>query len=689
MIKMQHAPAAEPDNGRQDQSPHGEFREQNAAQLATRECILVCLSSSPSNEKVIRAAAQMAKAFAGSLTALFVETPDYAVLPAHDKAVLQENMRTARQFGANIEIAYGDDTAFQIAEYARLSGVTKIVMGQGYVKNFSRLLKQDLAERLSAYAPHLEIHVLPDRTVGEHFPKKAQRNGAVISMKDIAVTLACLVLASLIGVVFEHFGIDPANIITVYILGALVVSILTTRRALSIAFTAASVLIFNFLFIEPRFSFNSYSAGYPLTFVVMFISSFLTGSLATRLKNNARQSARVAYRTQLLFETNQLLQQEKTEEGIVSATSRQLMKLLSRNIVFYRGTAGKGKEPGRLGEPIKFAMPGSSLDPSYTSENERAVAAWALDNNRHAGATTGTLSSAKCLYLSVRTGSNVYGVIGIVVGKEPLDAFENSITLSILGECALALENIEIEREKEEAAVLAKNEQLRANLLRSISHDLRTPLTSISGNASNLISNGTAFDEATRQRLYRDIYDDALWLINLVENLLAITRAEEGRMQLHLSAELMEEVIDEALRHISRQQAEHRIVVEETDELILARIDARLIVQVIINLVDNAIKYTPPGSEIRIRTRKEGAFAALYVADNGPGISDEAKDHVFEMFYTGANKIADSRRSLGLGLALCRTIVNAHGGEISVSDAKPHGCIFKVTLPAGEVHIHE
>ena len=277
----------------------------------------------------------------------------------------------------------------------------------------------------------------------------------------------------------------------------------------------------------------------------------------------------------------------------------------------------------------------------------------------------------------------------VAARDNPLDSFEHSVLLSILGEGALALENEKNAREKEAATVLAKNEQLRANLLRAISHDLRTPLTSISGNASNLLSNSAGFDEATKQQLYADIYDDSMWLINLVENLLSVTRIEEGRMNLRLSAELMDEVIAEALHHINRRSVEHDISVSSSEDFILAHIDAKLIVQVVINIVDNAIKYTPVGSHIHIATEKLGKQVRVCISDDGPGIADEAKARVFDMFYSGANRIADSRRSLGLGLSLCKSIITAHGGEISVRDNVPHGTVFEFTLPAEEVHLHE
>ena len=303
--------------------------------------------------------------------------------------------------------------------------------------------------------------------------------------------------------------------------------------------------------------------------------------------------------------------------------------------------------------------------------------------------TTGTLANARCLYLAIRINQKVYGVVGIPQDQELLDSAAKGMLLSILGECALALENDQNAREKEQSALLVQKEQLRANLLRAISHALRTPLTSISGNASTFLSNGDKMDEQTKRELFTDIYDDSMWLINLVENLLSVTRLEENHLNLHLSSELVSDVIEEALKHINRRKVEYKITVTHEDEFLLARIDAKLIVQVLINLVDNAIKYCPPGTEIVIATRPQEGHAVISVADNGTGISDEAKPRIFDMFYSGANKIADSRRSLGMGLSLCKSIVTAHGGTISVADNKPHGTVFTFTLPIEEVTLNE
>lgn len=659
--------------------------EKMQTEYRTHEHILVCLSSAPSNEKIIRTAARMAGAFRCGFTALFVETKAFQWMNARDKQRLQGNMRLAQQLGASIETVYGDDVAYQIAEFSRLSGVTKIVLGRSGIPRRLLLRKPSLTERLIELTPELDIHIIPDNGVNRLLDTKHREvmHMPSISVLDLLKSAGILVLVTLIGLLFYNFGFTEANIITLYILGVMLISVYTRSSICSLVASITSVLTFNFLFTVPRFTLQAYDSEYPITFLVMFLASLLTGSLASKLKSHAKRSAQVAWRTKLLFETSQNLQRAHTQEEIVSVTAKQLLKIFQRDIVVY-----SIDENGLL-EPEIFLVDEAASPQRYTTAKEREVAQWVLSNNKRAGAGTETLPDARCTYLSIRTGERVYSVVGIATSDKPLDSFESSILLSVLGECALALENQKNVEEKEAAAVIAKNEQLRANLLRSISHDLRTPLTSISGNASNLLSNGPLFDAKTKEQMYADIYDDAMWLINLVENLLSVSRLEQGRMNLHMTTELIDEVVAEALRHINRKRAEYHFHVQSSDDYLLAQIDAKLIVQVLINILDNAMKYTPPGSDIEIGWKQEGKFIYISVADNGPGIPDQAKPHIFDMFYSASNQIADSRRSMGLGLALCKSIVNAHGGEIVVSDHKPHGSIFTFSVPAGEVELHE
>ncbi len=649
----------------------------------TEEHILVCLSSSPSNAKIIRTAARMAQAFQGAFTALFVETPDFSAMSKENLQRLRVNTRLAEQLGANIETVYGSDVPTQIAEFARLSGVSKIVIGRSAAAKGRLLGKQSLTEKLISLAPYLDIHIIPDTsaTVPYRAKKVPDRK---LSLLDFLKSAGVLLLTTLIGAVFDHLGFEEANIITVYVLGVMVTAVITQKPIYSLCSSFVSVLVFNFFFTEPRLSLRAYDTGYPVTFIIMFIAALLTSSLAVKLKEHAKRAALAAFRSKILFDVNQSLQQAEGQDEILRVTARQLNRLLQKDVVIYP------VEQDQLQDGVTFyANPDTGTQEEYTVDSERAVALWVLKNNKHAGATTQTLSNARCLYLSIRINQSVYGVAGIAVDGSPLETAEKSIMLSILGECALALENDKNAREKEEAAVFAQKEQLRANLLRAISHDLRTPLTSISGNASNFLSNGDKMDEQTKHQLFTDIYDDSMWLINLVENLLSVTRLEGNQLNLHINSELVADVIDEALRHINRRSVDYHITVTHEDEFLLARMDVKLIVQVIINLVDNAIKYTPAGSTIAIHTGVRDGQAVLSVSDDGEGIPDEIKPRIFDMFYSGANKVADSRRSLGLGLSLCKSIVTAHGGTIQVSDNQPHGTVFTFTLPVEEVMLDE
>lgn len=499
-------------------------------------------------------------------------------------------------------------------------------------------------------------------------------------------SMAILIVTTCIALFFMACGFTEANIITIYILSVLIISVITTEKGYSLIASAVSVIVFNFFFTEPKFTLQVNDPGYIVTFIIMFVASLLTGGLASELKDSARQSSMAAYRTRILFETNQQFARVHTLREIEQVLASQLLRLLNKDVVYYPVLDGRLEAASLyLTDNKKDAV----LREAYLSDDERKLALRVLLNKQSVKEADSMSEAAKCLYYTIRMNDRIYGVIGIAKGEHPLELFENSIFLSILGEAAMAMENVRISKEKEEAALLAQNEKLRANLLRSISHDLRTPLTSISGNAGILLTNDTSLNGEQKIGLVQNIYDDALWLNNLVENLLSITRIENGTMNLRLQPELLEDVITEALQHVNRNASEHEISVSFEDPLLLVRADARLLVQVFINLIDNAIKYTPAGSYIQILSRQEGQYAVIEIKDNGPGIDKQAKAHIFEMFYTANADIVDSRRSMGLGLFLCKSIVNAHGGDMIVKDNEPSGSIFMFTIPVEEVVLHE
>ncbi|MEG1477177.1 MAG: DUF4118 domain-containing protein, partial [Oscillospiraceae bacterium] len=286
----------------------------------TDEHILVCLSSSPTNQKIIRTAARMANAFKGRFTALFVETSDFTVMSEENKNRLRGNIHLAEQLGATIETVCGDDIPLQISEFAKVAGVSKIVLGRNNARRKYFFGTSSLTEKLSATAPNLDIYIIPDKATTAYKPAKAKKKLEFV-LSDTIKSVLMLALATALGFAFSSLGFSEANIITVYILSVLITAIITTKRGYSLVSSLISVLVFNFFFTVPKFSFNAYDAGYPATFLIMFASAFITSSLAVKIKQHARQSAETAYRTKILLETNQLLQKGRLKSEIVSTTA--------------------------------------------------------------------------------------------------------------------------------------------------------------------------------------------------------------------------------------------------------------------------------------------------------------------------------------------------------------------------------
>ena len=504
--------------------------------------------------------------------------------------------------------------------------------------------------------------MFPLRSDNRHMGGKIQKSplfavlGAANSRNlvlDCLIYNGVLAVCTLVGLLFRSLGFSDATIISVYILGVLISAVLITNYISNFIVSFEAMIVFNFFFTQPLFTLHAYDAEYPVTFVVMLIVSYISCTIAARLKAIARQSDAMYARTKLLFDTASQLHKLSGYDEILFTTGAQLTKLMNKQVCLY--------DQSRGADTCLVFSPGKSSPEELPTDGKSLPAVKRVFmTGSEAGSGTDEFPANPMRFLPVSSHDRVYAVAAYSAEDESDDRtgqFDRGLIVSVLGECSMALEKERIQREKEEEVLRRRNEKLRADLLRSISHDLRTPLTSISGNASNLLTSADTLDEATRRQLYQDIYDDSTWLSSLVENLLAVSRIEDGTMQLHAMP--------------------------------LVKLSQQGMRQVLINLVDNAIRHTPPGTTIRIQSENLRDCAKVSVSDDGPGIPDKEKDRVFAMFYSGSRKVTDSKRSLGLGLALCRSIVRAHECEIMLDDNLPHGCVFSFTLPIKEVTLHE
>ena len=641
-----------------------------------QERILVCVSASPTNADVIRRAAALSDAMGAELIAVYVE--DVELRDEAQARAVHDHLSLAEKHGAMLTTIYGNDPATAIAEYARVSGITKIVLG----KSPGRRTRDTLMARLNELAPNLEIIIIPNRLTANTNPSRLFRflGRERFSFGDLAKTALILAACTGMGFLFSTIGLAITNVVLIYILGVMGVALTTTGYLYSLLSSLLSVLVFNFFFTEPFYSLRS-SPDYLATFAVMFTAALLSSSLTSRIKAQSIQTANKAYQTEVLLSTSQLLQKAEDRQAILEVVQQQLCRLLEHSVLCYDSD---------LDAPALCAIEQDGGFEGIDLAGERHVARWVRENAKHAGRTTRMFPEVKCLYMAVRSEGRVWAVIGIRADNSPpIDEYRKNLMISILDECALAVEKDHMTREKQRMEENARQESLRANLLRSISHDLRTPLTSISGNAAILVENQGRLSDESLKRLYTSIHDDAIWLNGLVENLLTITRTENGTMKLNPQTELVADTVEEALRHIDREAAHKQITTDLPEEMLLARMDAGLIVQVLVNLLNNAVKYTPEGARIIVGVRRQADTALIWVEDDGQGVPPGDEDRVFDMFYTGVKRSPDSRRGIGLGLALCKSIVQAHGGEIGVEYVQPHGAKFWFTLPIVEVEGYE
>ncbi|MBQ1809661.1 MAG: DUF4118 domain-containing protein [Erysipelotrichaceae bacterium] len=630
--------------------------------------ILICLSGSPSNLRVIKAAAKLFERDKGSLTALYVSSANEDIA---SNTILQKNIACAESLGAEVHFAQSNEIALTISEYAKHTAVTDLFIG--YSPSSDLFPRRNIGEKLVELLPDVDIHIIPDASASAYSPVYKKSGESFWNLRDLLLVTGIMAAATLLSYLFDRSRFSNSNIVTIYILAVLIASVLTSHRFYGFLAAVLYILLFNFLFIEPRFTLLVYDSAYLMTYFVTIIASLITGSLAVKLKNIAKQSAETAYQTKVLLDTSDQLEAARDSSEMIRITCSQLANLLERTVSFYTVNDGCAERKTRAVWNRE-----TPEEEQFTETEKNAVL------SVYSSMPDGKTAEGGQVYFPVASDETRFGVLSVRIGKEPLSEMENTILLSVINEFTMALNNEKIRQEKTEAEISAGKERFRAGLLRSISHDLRTPLTSIYGNAENLRENHAYMTEEDRQKIYEDIQEDSLWLKNQMENILSMTKLESHPYP-SLSVESVEDVVNESLQHIDARAGGHTIRVIGSDDLLFAEMDPKLITQVLVNLLSNAVKYTPDGSEIIIRLQKEDGEIAVSVEDNGPGIPEENKAHIFDLYYTGSAGKSDSYRSMGIGLHLCRMILHAHGREIEVLDNQPHGAIFRFTLKSKEV----
>lgn len=483
------------------------------------------------------------------------------------------------------------------------------------------------------------------------------------------VTLGIMGLEFLMGYVFQLCGMTEIHIFTIYELGILATAFLTGSYFCSIS-GVLGLFIFNYFFSAPHFSFRSNNMGYPLTAVILIISAIMMAKLEKTNQNHRKNRAVVGARRQVLLETSQQLLKAETKQDIVEVVADCMVRISGGSVIICLN------EKDGLGEPQIFLREGAEGLSFEIDDVEMDAIHNALYEKNIEWKTANARIGSKGIYIPIRTADRCYGVIGFDLANGGL--LPKSVGI-FLGTSALAFEREYFSGIRAEQTIQMKNEKLRADLLRSISHDLRTPLTGISGNAALITKKSESLSMEQVRELGKNIWKESMWLNSMVENLLSITKLDDMQTNIKMNPESIDEILCFSIQKVKELHQIQNITYESSGKVDIVLCNSQLIAQVMQNLLENAIKHTEPGTKISVAVESLKDKVVIRVSDDGKGIPDDEKEVIFKMFYTMDSRL-ESGRGFGIGLPLCKTIIEAHGGEIRVRDGKPHGAVFEFEL---------
>lgn len=641
----------------------------------TQDRILVCINESPVAKSLIRAAKRMAERAHAPWIAVRVVTPTSETLPDAAKDAIAEAERLAESLGAEMATVNAEgQIASELLALARSRNVTRIVIGRPRPRRFlARFFRETVAEQLIRLAEDFEVTLIaPD-------PEAARK--AIIKSPPLAIErdLWTYVWATVIvaGAGVLSFLVDQlfpvAGLSLIFLVGVLIVA---TRFGLwpSLYASVLSFLAYNFFFTEPRFTFAVASRDLVLTLILFLVVALISGNLAARLRAQVGAQRDIARRTANLFEFSRKVASAASFDDVVWAAVHHVASTLDcRSLVLVPDSNNHGLRIAG-GYP-----PEDELEP-----RDRGAAEWAWDHGEPAGWGSQTLPSSAWLFLPLKTAQGQHGLLGVAFDRGSfLQPGQRRLLDALVDQVAVVLERTKLTSDIEEARVLSETERLRAALLSSVSHDLRTPLVSIIGSATSLLETGTSLKPAGRRQLAETILEEGQRLNRYVQNLLDMTRISYGALNLRADPIEMRELVGAAMRRLRTELDEHLVGLDLPAGLPAVKGDPVMLEQVLVNVLDNAAKYAPAGSGINVSARAEGGSLTLRVVDHGPGIPEKDRARVFDMFYR-ANAGDEQRAGTGLGLAISKGVIEAHGGSIRACTpgGADQGTCIEITLPA-------
>lgn len=644
------------------------YRDDRAIQSVwqARERLLVCIDADPGGERLVRRAARLAAKLQADWLAVYVETPALQRLSESRRQAMLKTLALAQELGAETSVLAGSDLAATLVAYARSRNVSKFVLGAGRRHGIARLWRPVLASQLARLADDIDSYcvALDDPTPRESLASQASSllfdreggggNGRGYVQTVLATAVATALAAGLLNV------FDLANVVMVYLLVVVMLSIRYGRRA-GILASVASVLAFDFFFVEPRLSFSVADTQYLFTFGMLLVVALIISQLASKLRFEARVATYRERRTRALYDLGRELAGALTTESVLEISQRQLGALFQAHIRIFL--------PTREDE-----LPDEPAEPPF----DAGVARWVFSQQEPAGLGTRTLPGNAAYYLPLKAPMRVRGVLALVPAESALVFLPEQRRLldACVSQVAQSLERLHFVEIAQEALVAMSSERLRNGVLSAVSHDLRTPLTTLSGLAGLLADNHLGSEE--RRELVQAIQGEVGRMTQQVGNLLEMARLQSG-VQLKREWQLLDEVVGSALAATDHVLQAHHVELALAPYLPMLHIDAVLIERVLVNLLENAAKYTPAGSTVTLSARRQADAVVVSVSDNGPGLPAGKAERLFEKFARG--QVESSTPGVGLGLAICRTIVEAHGGQLSAHQREPQGAEFCFTLP--------